>query len=110
MANRRWPKLTTGWVAHALNGAGTVYYYQGDFALASEQYEKSLKISEALADKLMMARTLNNLGLLYSDRGDHRRALPFFQKSLALAEELGAKIGIAINLQNIGNFIASRQL
>ncbi|MGB7925088.1 MAG: CHAT domain-containing tetratricopeptide repeat protein [Pyrinomonadaceae bacterium] len=90
-------------VAHALNGIGTVHYYQGDDAAAAEQYEKSLKLSEALDDKLMMARTYNNLGVLYSDQGNNRRALEFFQKSLALAESLGSKVGIATNLQNIGN-------
>ncbi|MEE9215281.1 MAG: tetratricopeptide repeat protein [Thermodesulfobacteriota bacterium] len=88
--------------ATALNNIGLVYWYQGDYPLALQHFQKSLIIKEQLGDKAGIARALNNIGLVYWNQGDYPLALQHYQKSLIQCEALGDKAGIARALGNIG--------
>jgi hypothetical protein len=57
--------------ADALNGAGNLAAFQGDFASARSLFEESLAIHSELGDKRGSALSLMNLGIVASDQGDY---------------------------------------
>ena len=94
-----------GWakgIASSLGNIGNIYYQQGDYPKALDQYFKSLKIKEKLGNKKGIANSLNNIGLIYFEQGDYPKALDQDFKSLKIREEIGDKQGIANTINNIG--------
>src|SRR5262249_18250458 len=81
---------------------GIIHSDQGNYAQALEYYQKSLTLSEALDDKVGVARALNNIGRDHKNQGAYAQALEYYQKSLALSEALDDKDRIARALNNIG--------
>ena len=86
----------------ALNSFGLIYYYQGDYAKATEYHAQSLKIKEEIGDKRGKATSLNNIGLIYYAQGDYAKAIDYYTQSLKIREEIGDKQGIGASLNNIG--------
>src|SRR5208282_3044244 len=103
--------------AKALNTAGGLAYYQGDFPGALALYEESLAISRELGDRRLTAYALNNLGNVVYDQGDLAAARARHEESLAIRRELGDRRGMATTLNNLGNvaytqgdFLSAREL
>ena len=94
--------------ARALNGAGNLAEYQGDYARAAALHEESLALRRALGDSCGIAGSLNNLGNLAERQGDHVRATVLHEESLALHRTMGEKHGVASSLGNLG-IVAKRQ-
>ncbi|HXT36398.1 MAG TPA: tetratricopeptide repeat protein, partial [Chloroflexota bacterium] len=94
--------------ATALNGAGALAYYQGEYERARSLYESSLSLRRKLADARGVASTLGNLGGVADSQGDYERAWALYEESLALRRELGDQWGIAIMLNNLGNLAQQR--
>jgi predicted ATPase/Tfp pilus assembly protein PilF len=91
-----------GQMARALNGAGNLAQWQGDYASARALHEESLAIRREIGDKSGISASLNNLGLVAQEQGNYSSAAVLFQESLAIDEELGDKWGVAMSLNNLG--------
>ena len=89
--------------ANALNAAGSLAYYQGDYPAARARYEESLGIQRDVGDMKGVAIALGNLGGVALDEGDFASARRLQEESLALARELGHWSGIANSLGSLGN-------
>jgi serine phosphatase RsbU (regulator of sigma subunit)/Tfp pilus assembly protein PilF len=90
-------------LATAYHNIGIVYYGQGDYANALENYFSSLKIREKLGDKSSMSKAYNNIGLIYYQQGKQELALDYYTRSLEIKRELKDELGVAYTLGNIGN-------
>ena len=89
--------------AHALRGAGSLAWMQGDYAGARTWYEASLRLGRQLEDRSIIAGALGNLGSVISLQGDYATARPYFEESLTIKKELGDTRGIAHTLMGLGN-------
>ncbi len=88
--------------AKALNGAGVLARYEGDYAAARTLVEESVALYREAGDKLGIANSLSILGLITYAQGDYTAARTLHTESLALRRELGNKRGIATSLNNLG--------
>ncbi len=88
--------------AEALNGAGLLARYQGDYTAAQMQFEEALALFRELGDQRGIAAALNNLGIAAYYQSDYRTARRLFEESLALRRETGDKQGIASSLSSLG--------
>jgi predicted ATPase/DNA-binding CsgD family transcriptional regulator len=88
--------------AKALNGAGVLAHYQGDYRQAKVLCEESLALFRELGDKRGMVTSLNGLGLIVGQatraRNDYAVAQALYEESLAIVRELGDLWGIAETL------------
>lgn len=89
--------------ATALNGAGAMAYYRGDYTTVRSLWEESLAIRRELGDTAGIARSLNNLGAVAREEGDYDTARALWEESLAIKRELGDKPGIAVSFCNLGD-------
>jgi predicted ATPase/class 3 adenylate cyclase len=89
--------------AKALNAAGVLAYYQGDYPAARGRHEESLAIKRELGDRSGVAASLLNLGNVAHGQGDFASARALLEESLAIRRELGDRRGIAWSLNNLGN-------
>lgn len=93
--------------ARALEAAGGVTYWMGDFAAAQELYEESLETWRNLGDTREIAGALYNLSFVFSvppePEGDAAKALELLQESLALFREVGDRSGISRALWGLAN-------
>jgi predicted ATPase/class 3 adenylate cyclase len=89
--------------AKALNAAGVLARYQGDYPAARALHEESLAILRQLDDKKGMAVSLNSLGNVAWEQGDYPAARALHEESLAIMRELGNRSGIGSSLMNLGN-------
>ncbi len=88
--------------AKALNGAGVLAHYQGDYRQAKVLCEESLALFRELGDKRGMVASLNGLGLIVGQatraRNNYAVARALYEESLAIVRELGDIWGIAETL------------
>jgi predicted ATPase/class 3 adenylate cyclase len=103
--------------AKALNGAGILAHYQGDFAAARAFLEESLTIGRALNDQERIAAALHGLGLVARFQGDDAAARSLHEESLTIYRQVGNRRGVAAALYNLGilarlqeEYEAARQL
>ncbi len=89
--------------ATILNNTGNIYFNQGNYPLALEYWQKSLRIREEIGDKQGIGSSLSNIGVIYLNQGDAPLALEYYQKSLKIQSGIGYKQGVGIILTNIGN-------
>ena len=85
--------------AKALEGAGGVAYWMGDFARARRWYEQCLEIRLELGDRRQIAEAKYNLafahGIAPKPTQDLETAMRLLDEALALFEEFGDEEGIA---------------
>jgi len=93
----------TGERAYALNAAGTLATYQGDYQAARALHEEGLAIRRELGDRSGIAASLGNLGNVAVNQSDYAAAKALHEESLAIRRELGDRFGIAVRLNNLGN-------
>jgi predicted ATPase/DNA-binding CsgD family transcriptional regulator len=74
--------------AKALVGAGTLAWYQTDYAGATAFHEQALSIQRELEDRQGMAFSLNNLGAQALEQADFPQAARWLEESLALSREI----------------------
>jgi predicted ATPase/class 3 adenylate cyclase/Tfp pilus assembly protein PilF len=89
--------------ATALNAAGNLAYYQGDYVAARALHEESLSIMRNLGDREGTAGALNGLGNIALDHGDYDAARALYEECLGIKRELADRRGIATSLNNLGN-------
>ncbi len=88
--------------AKALNAAGALALYQGDFAAARDLHESALSIAQQLADQQGITAALSGMGLLALSLGDFSSAQTRNEASLAIAQQIGERRGVATALGNLG--------
>lgn len=88
--------------AKALNGAGLLARYQGDYVSARPLHEEGLTIRRKLGDGWGIADSLFCLGFLAYDQTDYDSARPAFEESLAIRRALGDKMGVAESIFGLG--------
>jgi len=81
---------------------------RGEYDRALESYERQLRISEELGDRLSIANAIGNMGLLYYRRGEYDRALESYERQLCISEEVGDRNGIARAIGNVGGVYGDR--
>jgi predicted ATPase/DNA-binding CsgD family transcriptional regulator len=81
--------------ARALNGAGTLAHYQGDYGRAAELCGESLQLSRRLEDKRGIASALNGLALVARSGGRYAAARGMYEEAREIFRELGDEWGVA---------------
>jgi len=94
--------------ALAYKTLGNIVYFQSNYTLAYERYNKSLEVYESMNDKKGIAILVRNLGSLYHQQGNYEKALGYFYRSLNARIEIGDKNGIA-SLYNAIGLVFSEQ-
>jgi len=82
--------------------AGSLAYYQSDFAAARAAFEEALRLREVLGDDAGALATSNNLGNVAIEQGDYAVARRMHARCLALAREREDRPSVANALLNLG--------
>jgi predicted ATPase/DNA-binding CsgD family transcriptional regulator len=88
--------------AKALNGAGVLAHYQGEYAVAKALCDESLALYRRAGDERGVASALNGLALTARTTGDYLAAQSMFQQALEIFKELGDRQGVARTLDRLG--------
>ena len=88
--------------AKALNGAGVLAHYQGDYSRAAVLCGESLTLSRHAADPRAIAAALRGLALVARSAHNYGAARAMYQESLALSRELGNRWSTAASLCHLG--------
>ena len=94
-------------LAISLRGTGLTYYKLGNYPLALESHNKSLKIGEELNNKSLIAKSLHNIADVYFMLGNFSKALEWEFKSLKIKEQLNDKNSFASSKNSLGNIYGS---
>ena len=89
---------------HALDGAATLAWRQGEHRAAEALWEESLAIWRELDNKEGIAWSLRGLGNVAHEQGEHGATQALAEESLAIFRELGDKRGIASSLWTLGRW------
>src|SRR2546421_471148 len=87
----------------ALVGLGDVYFAQGDYVRAADNYQQVLTLAEKGGVKEGIAAVSAKMGNLHYAQGNFAEAMEYYLKSIRLYEELGSKLEITYPLANLGN-------
>ncbi|MFN4234851.1 MAG: tetratricopeptide repeat protein [Bacteroidia bacterium] len=89
-------------IANALNLKGISFVIRGNYFLAIDYFNESLKISEELKDNNGIANSTNSLGIIYQKQSNYQKSLEYFTKCLEIREAMKDTVGMANSLSNIG--------
>ncbi len=91
-------------LAKALEAAGGIAYWQGDFDAAATYYEQNLTIQRDLGDSAGIANSLYNLSFAYGVTRTKKleRARVLLEECLGLFRDIGDQAGIARGLWALG--------
>lgn len=96
--------------ADPLINIGNVYFRQGNYQRAIENYLKALELERQNNNRLSMLNIFTNIGIAYTKAGQPKAAQPYLDEAEKLARELQAYTGLpellrskAINQYRIGN-------
>jgi len=92
-------------VAQTLENIGNVHYDQGDYALASEFYRRSLKWIESAT---AYAGRLLKIAKTEYEQGNDDAAIGFYAEAASKLESAGDKQGIGYAMHNIANIYYSQ--
>ena len=95
-------------MAMGLNIQGVTFAIKGNYPIALDYFQRSLRINEEIGNKEGSSIALENIGNVYNQLGNDHRALDFFQRSLKINEAIGDKLRIAAFLHNIGNIYTNQ--
>ncbi len=91
----------------ALNGAGILAQFQGDYAATRALEEEALALYRQLGDPPGMADALGNLGSVAYEFGEYETSQVLHRECLEIRRQLGDQRGIAIALGNLSNVASS---
>ncbi|GAB4489396.1 MAG: hypothetical protein OHK0045_12480 [Raineya sp.] len=81
-----------------------------DFSQVIDYYNRSLKISEEIADNKGISRTLNNIGILAQSQKDYPKAKKFYEKSVEIALKSQEKNGLASTYNSLARLHQEQNL
>jgi signal transduction histidine kinase/DNA-binding response OmpR family regulator/Flp pilus assembly protein TadD len=90
-------------MASALFVRADALSFKGDYDIALDFYQRSLKGYKETGDKKHIADVLNEIGNVYRNQGEFVKALNYFQQCLRIEEEMGDRQSISNTLNGIGN-------
>jgi len=103
--------------ARALEAAGTLAFYQRDYAAARALQEQGLAIWRELGDRDSTVGTLTILGVIAGQQGDDGSARQYLQETLAIHRAAGNRQGVCQALNDLaglahkqGDYAATRAL
>ena len=73
-----------------LNNVGNIYFNQGNYQRAIENYQKALAIERASNNKLGVLNTVTNIGITYTKAQQPRQAQKYLDEAFKLSKELQA--------------------
>ena len=73
-----------------MNNLGNVFFKQGNYQRAIENYQKALDIERAENNRLGMLNTITNIGIAYTKAKQPKPATQYLDEAKALAKELQA--------------------
>jgi len=88
--------------ANALNGAGVLADYQGDYAQAEALHRESLGLCESEGDEQGVASALCGIAHVARNRGDYKTAQSTFEQALEIFQRIGDRQGVARTLDRLG--------
>jgi DNA-binding NarL/FixJ family response regulator len=89
----------------ALEAAGHLASFQGDFAAARAWHQQNLPVVEEQGDASGLYRTLQNLGFVARQQEDWTAARDYLERCLAVARDGGDPDEIANALHNLANVV-----
>lgn len=89
-------------IANAQNLKGISFVIRGNYFLAIDYFNESLKISEQLNDNNGIANTTNSLGIIYQKQSEYKKSLEYFTRCFEIREAMKDTAGMANSLGNIG--------
>ena len=92
--------------ASSLNNTGIEAYYDGEWALALEVYERSRVLYERIGDVDNVAATLNNIGEILSDQGKLEEAEMLFRQVQETVDAAGHRGLSMMSRLNLGRAAA----
>lgn len=93
---------------HAEYVAAVCRTEMGDYPVAKERYEESLRLRREAEDLPGLATTLNGYGILTSQQGGYQEAMALYEESLEINRQLGRRQAEIRVLNNLG--ILSKRL
>lgn len=102
--------------AQALNGAGVLAEYTGDWQAAIDQLTESANLFRSLDEKWQLAKALNNMGNVYGSTSDFAEAERMWREALEIWKvlesngELADATGLAATVDNLGNLAVEKGL
>ncbi|MCX7636994.1 MAG: tetratricopeptide repeat protein, partial [Cyclobacteriaceae bacterium] len=103
--------------ADPLINIGNVYFKQGNYQRAIENYMKALEIERQSNNRLSQLNIFTNIGIAYTKAGQPKAAQPYLEEAEKLARELHAYTGMpellrskAINMYRLGNLKSAFEL
>jgi len=88
--------------ARCLRTLGLVFWNQGNYLSAKNNFEQSLQICRQVGDRQIEGSVLNNLGIIMAQQGDYGSAGRYFEQSLNLCYQIGDRQAEANVLNNLG--------
>jgi len=88
--------------AFAAKNIGLVFYNQGNYVEAINNWQEALKVFDSIGDKTGVANMLSNQGAVYFNQGDDAKSLELHLQSLKLSEEVNDTLRILTSYTNIG--------
>ncbi|MDY6801635.1 MAG: tetratricopeptide repeat-containing sensor histidine kinase [Bacteroidota bacterium] len=85
------------------NRIGNVYYFQGDYDVAEEFYQKSVIVKKEINDLKGLLGIYNNIAILYNAKNEPEQGLQYFSKALEISKQIDSKDDIALFLSAMGN-------
>ncbi len=87
--------------AKLYNSYGTLYWYQGDYSKALQEYIKLMKIADELKDDRLLFNAYNNIGMIYWIEEKYQEAVELYNKGYKLIKDPNSH-DAANTLNNIG--------
>ena len=95
-------------IVRAVSSLAKTYYLTGNLDKAEGIFNKAIKISLRVNDRVVQADALSGLGVVQYLKGNLDEALKLYYQARNIAEELGDKDEIARNLNNIAIIYSAR--
>jgi DNA-binding CsgD family transcriptional regulator/tetratricopeptide (TPR) repeat protein len=94
-----------GVLARALNGAGVLANYQGDYGRAATLCGESLSLSRRDGNLACVAAALNGLAAVARTGGDFATARAMYEEAISILQGLGDLPGLTVSLQYLGTLL-----
>lgn len=88
--------------AKCYNVLGIIASAQGKYRESITLYNESIRIKEAIGEKISTSNTLLNIGSVYADMGNYPESILHYEKALAIYSESNDQHGISKCLNNLG--------